>query len=61
MSIKKLNVLANKLATKAVAEAKIEEPKWSAKSAPILRIIGKTITKNEGTMISIAGEGKRIS
>lgn len=45
----------DKLAEKAIKEARGKEPKWSLESAPILKIGGKVVTK-EGVMLSIIAE-----
>lgn len=52
----RLNVLSNELTMKAVGDSKVDEPKWSKESAPLLNIRGKVIRKNEGVVLSIASE-----
>jgi hypothetical protein len=52
----KLNIAADKLATKAVKDSTIEEPSWTEEITPVLVIRGKTITKREELMLSIAAE-----
>lgn len=56
----RMNVLLGQLTTKAVKEAKCEEPKWSRESAPLLEIGGKAVTKKEGVMLSIAAEREKF-
>ena len=55
-TIEKLNVMADKLASKAVKEARSEDVAWHETLGPILKIDGKVITKNEGIMLCIAAE-----
>jgi ribonuclease HI len=55
-TIEKLNVMADKLASKAVKEARCGEVEWHETLGPILTIDGKVITKNEGIKLCIAAE-----
>lgn len=55
-TVEKLNVIADKLATKAINEARCGEPKWNEVLGPRLRIDGKLITSKEGLMLRIAAE-----
>jgi hypothetical protein len=52
----KLNIEADKLATKAVGMSRVREPEWCEEYPPMLVIRGKTITKKEALMLSIAAE-----
>lgn len=50
-TVKKLNLIADKLAMKAVNEVKCCKPEWHESLGAILKIDGKAITKKEGLML----------
>lgn len=58
--MRKLNVIANKVATKAVAEARCSEPEWDESIGLMLKIDRKVMTKKEGLMLSIDAEEKEL-
>lgn len=55
-TIEKLNVLADKLASKAISEKKCEELQWNMILGPLLKIKGKLITRKESAALSAAAE-----
>lgn len=59
-TMEKLNVIMDKLATKAISEAKCSELEWHKMLVPMLKIDGKTITRKKGLMLSIAAENEEL-